>query len=224
MSRQNARHAFTLLELLVVVIVVGVVAFLLMPSLTHYHEDPQKIVCKSNLKRLGIAASMYANDYGGLYPTRGLGLAVGRDDLRGLGSLCLLYGSYVSDKRIFKCPATKDDPSSPAVGLTVDPHRGLITAKPTGCSYAHDSQKADLSRRKPPAGLLSGVAIMADKPHPQNRLRNSANHMNVGQNVLYFDGHFEWGPTRYVGLGNEDIYNAASPTGVLAYSDTYVTQ
>ena len=224
MGMQNETHAFTLLGVLVLVIVIGLAAFLLMPSLTICREDPQKAICRSHLKQLGTAASMYSNDYRGFYPTCGLGLTVGRDNLRGLGSLCLLYGPYVSDKRIFRCPATKDDPDSPTVGLDVDPVWGLVTARPSGCSYAYDSQKAGLGRRKLPASVLTGVPIMADKPHPQNRLRNSVNHGNAGQNVLYFDGHLEWGPTRYVGLNNEDIYNAATPAGVLSYTDTYVTQ
>ena len=87
-----------------------------------------------------------------------------------------------------------------------------------GCSYAYDSQTG------PPKTTDPGVAIAADKPDPANRLRNSPNHRNTGQNVLYLDGHVEWGPTRNVGLGHDDIFNAREMGKPLSYSDSYITQ
>ena len=217
-------QGLTLIDVLVILIVLAILAAMLMPVVDSGGGGARKAVCKSNLKQLGLAMAMYINDYDGYFPARGLGRAVGQDDLRGLGSLCLLYDQYITAKKIYRCPSTTDDPTSPTVGLNIDPVAGLQTAQPAGCSYGYDSQKAGAAKLGLEGTMLSAIAIAADKPDPSNRLRNSANHGNTGQNVLYFDGHVEWGPTRNVGLRNDDIWNAQEQGKPLAWSDSYITQ
>ena len=210
---------FTLLELLVVVTIIALLVGLLLPAMARARGEARKAVCKSNMKNFGLAISMYSNDYNEVYPTRGLGLTVGVDDLRGLGSMCLLYDSYITAKRIFQCPSTTDNASDLLVGLNMDRAQGLITAKPAGNSYAYDSQK--------PPQADPGTAIAADRHDPNNRLRNSPNHGNAGQNVLYYDGHVEWAPTPNAGLNNDHIWahwDYRPGPNVLACSDSYITQ
>jgi len=226
MSRECLARGFTLLELLVVVTVIAVLAGLLLPAMARAREEARKAVCKSNVKSLGLANSMYANDYREVYATRGLNLTPGTDDLRGLGSLSLLYDQYITARKIFKCPSTQDDPLNPALGLNIDRIQGLITTKPGGCSYAYDSQKAGLWRLKHLAEIASVVPFAADKPDPRNQLRNSPNHRNSGQNVLFYDGHVEWG-TADAGFDGDHIFTYREDTGgakVLAYTDSYITQ
>jgi len=224
MGQQSRVRGFTLLELLVVAIVLALLAGLLLPMFAKTRETIHPRPCKTHVKQLGLAMAMYSNDFDGFYPTRGLNLTVGRDDLRGLGSLSLLYDQYVTAPKLFKCPQTEDDPFCATVGLNIDSVMGLVTARPGGCSYAYDSQKAGVGRRGLSATDLANVAILADKPDPIDRLRNSPNHGNTGQNVLYFDGHVEWGPTRHVGVNANDIYSASGSANVLSYTDSYVTQ
>jgi len=83
------------------------------------------------------------------------------------------------------------------------------------CSYGYDSQKQILSD--------PGVAIAADKNSTGNTNRNSTNHDNTGQNVLYYDGHVEWQPTRNAGLGGDNIWHRET-VGVLGVSDSYIVQ
>ena len=208
---------FTLIELLVVIAIIAILAGMLLPALARAREEARKAVCKSNIKQIGLAISMYCNDYDEFYPTRELNLTVNTNDLRALGALCLLYDQYITAKKIFKCPSTVDDPNNLAIGLNIDRTEGLITATPAGCSYGFDGQKGKLTDPQ--------TAICADKLMNANRIRNSENHGNTGQNVLYYDGHVEWGPTRNVGLNNDDIWNwQESGAAVLSYTDTYITQ
>jgi prepilin-type N-terminal cleavage/methylation domain-containing protein/prepilin-type processing-associated H-X9-DG protein len=61
-----SRKAFTLIELLVVVAIIAVLIAMLMPALGQARKSAQKAVCLSNLNQLGLAETMYANDYNGL--------------------------------------------------------------------------------------------------------------------------------------------------------------
>lgn len=54
------RHAFTLIELLVVVAIIALLISILMPSLAKAKATARMVVCASNLKQMGIAASIYA--------------------------------------------------------------------------------------------------------------------------------------------------------------------
>lgn len=63
-----SRTAFTLVELLVVLAIIGVLAGLLLPVFLSARGKAREIVCISNLRQIGLSISMYAQDYDGLYP------------------------------------------------------------------------------------------------------------------------------------------------------------
>ena len=54
--------AFTLLELLVVMAVIGILGALLLPALAVSKESARRIRCVGNLRQLGLAAQMYWDD------------------------------------------------------------------------------------------------------------------------------------------------------------------
>ena len=63
-----ARRAFTLVELLVVIGIIGLLIAFLMPALGKAREQSIRIKCASNLRQIGIGAMAYAADNKGALP------------------------------------------------------------------------------------------------------------------------------------------------------------
>src|SRR6478752_7575636 len=61
-NRRQASEAFTLIELLVVIAIIGILASLLMPALGRAKGKALDVKCISNLKQLGVALTMYAEE------------------------------------------------------------------------------------------------------------------------------------------------------------------
>lgn len=75
---QRSTHAFTLVELLVVIGIMGLLMSLLMPALAKARVQANSVKCKSNLRGIGIALMIYMNENKGwLFP-------VGPNDSDGL--------------------------------------------------------------------------------------------------------------------------------------------
>ncbi len=66
----SATFAFTLLELLVVIAIIGVLASLLLPSLSQAKIRTRDTQCLNNFKQIGIAHKLYHDDHGRFAPGR----------------------------------------------------------------------------------------------------------------------------------------------------------
>jgi prepilin-type N-terminal cleavage/methylation domain-containing protein len=66
---RRAMGAFTLVELLVVIAIIGLLAALLMPALEQAQLRAKRIECVSNLREIGLADHLFANDHAGKFPT-----------------------------------------------------------------------------------------------------------------------------------------------------------
>jgi prepilin-type N-terminal cleavage/methylation domain-containing protein len=64
----KAKRAFTLVELLVTIALIGILAGLLLPALSRAKEDGKRTSCVSNLRQVNLALRLYANDYADSLP------------------------------------------------------------------------------------------------------------------------------------------------------------
>lgn len=138
----QAGAAFTLIELLVVIAIIAILAAILFPVFAQAREKARQISCVSNMRQIGTALRMYAQDYDELFPH----LRLGPGDAGATWRNAIF--PYVKNVDIFACPSnplsrplgegtneTGADPNHNAYGWQYMPGRKLpISYAMNGCS------------------------------------------------------------------------------------------
>ena len=104
------RQGFTLIELLVVIAIIALLMGILMPALRKVREQGKDVICRNNLRQIGMATNLYAEANNMLIP-RSAEWSAGIEPWFQLFMLYLSQKDIDGDYRsvdIFRCPSYPD--------------------------------------------------------------------------------------------------------------------
>lgn len=166
MHRFPRRGGFTLLELLVTVVIIGILATIAVPATQRVVAGSRAVHCMGNLKALGASLQLYLADHNNVMPNMVVGRESKDTDEPAMDNT---LSDYTDGKDVFRCKADQ---------------KGLF--EKTGSSYLWNNLLNDQ-----PANSLnfmgfitngSRIPVMSDK-------ENFHKYREVQVNILYADGH-----------------------------------
>lgn len=208
---EEAKRAFTLVELLVVIGIIALLISILLPAMNRAREAAKRTVCLSNLRQVHQSFQLYALDFRDVVPigyrrTKQFNSMIysNTSTVSPTGNAYVLFGWFyphglMKQGRVFFCPSETnpkymyDTPENPW-----PPGPPLNAGKLGYCGYGTrpfveipDTAAAVASSgvRLPRLSQMRNRAIFADLANSSVRL--DSRH-KTGINVLYGDGHAKW--------------------------------
>lgn len=200
----SPRAAFTLIEMLVVITVIGVVMALSVPTIAKARESGRQVKCSSNLRQIGAAVNLYANDNrdkivgpnwtltgdtrpGWLYtPPAPASSQEWTPEVRETGALW----RYLEKDEAYRCPTDKG-PWDRSANITSYLFNGAVAGFPLTLAQ---SKSYTLDRFRPDAIIAfehEGQDWNDGSSQPDEILNTRHGSGNV---VLCIDAHTEWLP------------------------------
>lgn len=215
-TRRHGLPGFTLIELLVTVAIIGILAVLLFPAMSRALENARRSGCRENLKQIGMAMRLFANDNKGWFPWGSMhpDVDIAGGGSAGVGGILDRQGNlqivitrtntqfgqlYTRTTKVWICPSDKydgsgnDTPVTPAASFSPQ-----LFDRSKNCSYMYVVGYSDWWSQRyqmPPslAPVLTDEANASENGNLQGgnmpRIQDVDNHGAGFRNVLYLDGH-----------------------------------
>ena len=201
--------AFTLIEILIVLAILGLLAALLFPAFARARESGRRATCAGNLSQINLAISLYATDNNKHYPN--IYFASEHTACTWVNSIF----PYVKSGQIFHCPDYLEGefrPGCPAPDNSVEPpltYAGSYSL--LSLPKARNFRAMDFRHPTTTILVIDGLGSLVSPGNPGTeetpapgpvlnrkwieetnvRLRHTVGGRE-GDNVLWADGHVKW--------------------------------
>ncbi len=203
---KQGSKGFTLIELLVVIAIIAILAAILFPVFAKARDKARQTSCLSNMKQLGLAFMMYAQDNDETFPTRRWDM-ISYDWGYSWLNPFLSMEPYIKSRNIMFCPS---DPGGSNISFK---NATDSTGKPNGTSYAmnaycYDAKLASAVEPSSTFMLYEGLTpqYVLDSVPTQFMRRHTG-----GANVAFIDGHAKFVKT--IGIQNSSAWAAEASLG-----------
>lgn len=113
----DGRSAFSLIELIVVIAIIAILTGLLLPAASQSRMKARNATCLNNLRQLGIATRLYADDNQERLPIAEILPTLPIDPQSPLPRICDVLATYLGKTAntatnggtVFRCPSDKND-------------------------------------------------------------------------------------------------------------------
>jgi prepilin-type N-terminal cleavage/methylation domain-containing protein len=210
------RAGFSLMELLVVIAILALLIAILLPALHQARNQAHRAACAGNLRQVGVAIHMYAEDFANTIPFGPAGRPVtgsnfytvtgnvtsllSLEDGAPVGLGLLLDGYLAHQPTVLFCPGA-DQPSEAREQLAKVGqaqaqsdfyYRHASVAMLTGTPKVSHIKLSDLGRNskgQPIAALVTDVQFLAHPSLAAFQVKTRTSHQRATSNILFAAGH-----------------------------------